>query len=75
MRLVREIAKGGSMGISFEELTGRYSTKRIMDIRLRRLMGSGDIIEKDGLYKSGRRGNFFFIFDSIAGVIKKWIDQ
>jgi len=75
MRLVREIAQAGSNGISRQELLKRYSAQTIVDLRLRRLMGSGDIIEKDGLYRVGRKKNFFFIFDAIAGGIKKWIGR
>jgi len=75
MRLVREIARAGANGISRQELLKRYSAQTIVDLRLRRLMGSGDIIEKDGLYRVGRKKNFFFIFDAIAGGIKKWIGR
>lgn len=75
MRLVREIERGGPVGISIEELLGRYSPETIVNIRLRRLIGSGDIIEKDGLYRAGGSRNFFFVFDVIGDVIKKWIDR
>ena len=74
MRLVREIARAASGGISRQELLKRYSAQTIVDLRLRRLMGSGDIVEKDGLYHSRGQRNFFFIFDSIARIIKKWIE-
>ncbi len=75
MRLVREIAREPHRGIPLQELLSRYNVETIVKVRLRRLVGSGDIIEKDGLYRCGRTGNFFFIFDSIAGVIKKWIGR
>jgi hypothetical protein len=73
MRLVREIAQGKDKGISLQELLNRYSEKTIVDIRMRRLLGSGDIIEENGVYRSGRSGNVFFVFDAIAGILKKWI--
>ena len=73
MRLVREIAKGGPDGISHQELLDRYNARTIMDIRLRRLKGSGDVIEEGGLYRAGRTRNVFLLFDVVAGVIKKWI--
>lgn len=73
MRLVREIARAQSGGISRQELLKRYSAQTMVDVRLRRLLGSGDIVEKDGRYRVVRNKNLFFIFDSIAGVIKKWI--
>lgn len=73
MRLVREIAKGGSKGISHQELLGNYNDKAIVNIRLRRLAGSGDIIEEKGLYRQGSTRNIFFLFDTISGMIKEWI--
>ena len=75
MRLVREIGVAGPKGISMEELSGRYNHQTIVDLRLQRLIGSGDIVENKGLYQAGRKQNFFFIFDAIAGVLKKWIDR
>ena len=54
MRLVREIDKAGTKGISLEALLGRYNAGTIVDLRLRRLMGSGDITEKDGVYRVSR---------------------
>ena len=74
MRLVREIAKGKDKGITMQELLDRYNAGTIVKIRLRRLVGSGDIVEKKGGYSTARSGNFFLIFDAIAGVIKKWIE-
>ncbi len=75
MRLVREIALGASKGISMQALLERYNNETIVDIRLQRLTGSGDLIEQEGRYRSGRSRNFFFIFYTIAGVIKKWIGR
>ena len=75
MRLVREIAGGGGKGISPEELLLRYNAQTIVDVRLQRLKGSRDIIEKNGLYRVVSSKNFFFIFDAIAGVLKKWIGR
>jgi len=75
MRLVREIAQAGAKGITRQELAERYNAQTIMEIRLQRLLGSGDINEKDGQYASVNKRNLFFIFDDIAGVLKKWINQ
>lgn len=75
MRLIREIALAGPGGISMDELWQRYNTQTIVDVRLRRLVGSGDIIEKDGSYRSGGRKNIFFLFDAIAQILKKWINR
>jgi len=75
MRLIREIAWAGSEGVSIQELSGRYNAKIIVDLRLRRLVGSGDIALKDGRYRVIQKGNLFFIFDAIAGVLKRWIGR
>jgi len=75
MRLVREIAQEGSKGISLQDLLGRYNSETIVNVRLQRLLGSGDIVEKDGRYRVGHNRNFFFVFDVIAGVLKKWINK
>ena len=75
MRLVREIAAAGPAGIALKELGTSYNAGTIVDMRLGRLMGSGDIVEQDGLYRVTRPKNLFFIFDAIAGVLKKWIDR
>ena len=74
MRLVREIARPGSQGLSLKELLERYNVETMVNLRLARLLGSGDIVCKNGLYQVGRGRNFFFVFDAIAAVIKKWID-
>lgn len=75
MRLVREIAGGGPNGISLKELLGRYNDQIIVDVRLQRLIGSGDVIEKDGRYRIASSRNIFFIFDAISGILKKWIGR
>lgn len=75
MRLVREIARGGGNGISPQELLGRYNPEIMVNLRLQRLIGSGDIVEKGGRYRVIKRGNLFFIFDAIAGVLKRWIGR
>jgi hypothetical protein len=73
MRLVREIGLAGPQGLSLQKLLERYNTATIVKVRLSRLVGSGDVVEKGGLYFRGRRNNFFFAFDAIAGVFKKWM--
>ena len=75
MRLVREIAQGAKQGISLKELSARYNAQTLVNIRLERLIGSGDIIKKDSRYHPGNKGNLFFIFDAIGGVIKKRIGR
>lgn len=75
MRLLREISQGASKGITLNQLLERYNSETIVKIRLQRLLGSGDLIERSGFYRAGHKQNFFFIFDAIAGVLKKWINR
>ena len=75
MRLVREIAKCSAQGISMEELAQKYNTKIIVDIRLRRLEGTGWIIKHNDRYQIGSATNAFFIFDVVAAVLTKWIGR
>jgi len=75
MRLVREIAKGKDIGVSHDEILAQYNAEIMVKIRLQRLIGSGDIVEDNGIYRTTNTGNFFFIFDAIAGVIKRWIGR
>jgi hypothetical protein len=75
MRLVREIAGAGPRGLSMQELLGNYNPETILSIRLRRLVDSGDVVEKEGLYQCRRSRNFFFILYDIAKVIGKWIGR
>ena len=75
MRLVREIFKAGPGGITAEELLRRYNNEIIVEIRLRRLIGSKYIIHKDGFYRAGSGTNVFFLFDIITGVLTKMIGR
>jgi hypothetical protein len=74
MRLIREIAQAGAQGISAEKLLSRYNAIVITDLRLKRLLGSGDIVEKDGQYEMEQKQNFFFILDAVASILKKVIN-
>ena len=75
MRLVREIEKGGKQGLTFSELSKHYNPHTIVRMRLERLIGSGDLMEKDGWYYLKRRQNFFFLFDAVASILRKWIGR
>jgi len=54
IRMYAEIASQPS-GVSVEEMKREYNDQAMMQARLRRLIESGDIIEKDGRYFVGRR--------------------
>lgn len=54
LRIYSEIAAKRS-GVSVEEIRREYDDKALMRVRLRRLLESGDLLEKDGRYFLGRR--------------------
>ncbi len=54
LRMYSEIASRAS-GVTIEEMEREYDESALTDMRLRRLIESGDILEKDGRYFIGRR--------------------
>ncbi len=72
MRIVRELYEARPQGLSETELLRVYNTRGILKIRLRRLVGAGDIQMVNGKYRIIQRQNVFFIIDRVAGVLKKW---
>ena len=54
IRMYAEIASEPS-GVSVEEMKREYDDQAMMQARLRRLIESGDIVEKEGRYFVGRR--------------------
>jgi hypothetical protein len=56
-------------GISVEELDREYDDKALMRERLRRLVESGDIVEKEGRYFVGRKR--FLLFSNILFFAKR----
>jgi len=65
IRMYAEIAANPS-GISVEEMNREYDDQRLIDMRLRRLTESGDIIEKDGRYYVGRK-KFLYVSNILFG--------
>jgi hypothetical protein len=49
IRIFRELQQSGS-GLSIEHLRSLYDYNQIMEIRLNRLLGSKEVIERDGRY-------------------------
>jgi hypothetical protein len=64
IRIYAEIAERPG-GMSAEEMARQYQDEALMQVRLRRLIESGDIVEKGGRYLVGKRrlvqlGNIIF---------------
>lgn len=69
IRLLREIGTAPG-GLTQEELNGRYNDALILDIRLKRLIGSGYIAAVGKMYTLRRKDNVFHLMDVIADNLK-----
>lgn len=74
MRLIRELSLSVS-GLSINDLLTRYNVTVILDTRIQRLIGSGDLIKKNDLFYLGKASNMFFIIDRIASKLRRFIHQ
>jgi len=74
MRIVREIYGAGQQGLTLENLLKNYNIRGILQVRLERLKGAGDIAVKDGKYYIRQHCNIFFLIESIAHQIQQWIE-
>lgn len=61
IRMLSEIARMGTKGMTFKQLLARYNREAIVRSRLSRLMASGDIVFADGKYRPGGRVTFFMV--------------
>ncbi len=74
MRLIREISKD-PQGKTFAEIVKLYNERVILNNRLQRLLGSGDVRLENGRYFLGKNNNAFFILDSLAGYLHAFIHK
>lgn len=70
MRLIDIIGRK-KIGVSREEIAQYYNNQSMLDVRLKRLIGAGDIKEVDRSYRLLKQGNAFFIIDRCAVLLKK----
>ncbi len=75
MRLIREIAKAGDEGASLEHILGQYNARIMLDNRLKRLTGSGDVVIQDGIYRIEQHHNAFFLIDRLAQAMNRFINH
>ena len=55
IRLLRELGAVGDDGLTRAELLERYGPRDVIGVRLDRLTGSGQIVEREGRYYGARR--------------------
>ncbi len=72
IRLLREIGSSEA-GVTIKELEGRYNDGVILDLRLARLCGSGDIALQGDSYTIVRSSNMFFLMDRVADLMTAFI--
>lgn len=61
IRILHEIGNSPE-GLLKEEILNRYSAKQVIENRLRRLMDSNQLIEKNGYYFLGKNRTFLILF-------------
>ncbi len=66
LRILRELYRKYPRNCSYEDLLRSYSAKEILNIRLERLVSSGDLSLEGGVYKLKRQCNFFLVMDTMA---------
>jgi hypothetical protein len=72
MRLVRELSQK-PQGASLQEISNHYNTAIILDTRLKRLLGAGDLIKDGNVLRIGKQQNAFFAIDAIARQMQAFI--
>ncbi len=71
IRLIRELQKRGSKGVTLEEILKDYSDSLMVKERLKRLTGSGELIYQDDYYRIGTTLNIFSVIDLVIGLLRK----
>ena len=61
IRVLQEIIDAPD-GLSEKDVLSRYNSKHIIDTRVKRLIGSGQLTEKDGYYYPGKNRTFLMLF-------------
>ncbi len=74
-RLIREFFKEYPRGLTKEEILERYNTNTILDGRLKRLTGSGDIVFDGKVFRLKRNFNFFLLLNGLTGSIRRVINK
>ncbi len=59
IRILSDIARAGSRGMTYHEILMRYNRDMIVAARLARLVGSGDIVRDGTAYRAAGRLTFF----------------
>ncbi len=70
MRLIALIGKHAD-GLRREDIASQYNASTMLQVRLKRLVGAGDVSCIDNQYKLLNQGNAFFIIDQLAALLKK----
>jgi hypothetical protein len=74
MRLIRELSNS-NQGLTLQDLLKSYNTAVILDTRLKRLTGAGDLTFDGEKYHIAKQHNAFFIIDAISKVLHEFIHR
>ncbi len=64
-----------NQGKSLEEILDQYNSQSILEVRLSRLLGAQDIVYDGQFYYCSKKFNAFFLIDSIARWLNKFIQS
>ena len=72
LRLLRELEIAGAQGLTQEEILARYNTEIILNRRLNRFIGSGEVVLLGDSFKLGKvKKNVFSFLEDMAQFLKK----
>ena len=57
-------------GLNRADIFKHYNARTMLEVRLKRLVGAGDIVLQEGKYKLIKQSNAFFIIDKLAAFLR-----
>lgn len=69
-RLIRELYRVYPKGIALSGLLERYNAEMILQGRLKRFLGSGEVVKEGEKYRLGKKRPTFFLLEGIARFLR-----
>ena len=69
-RLIRELYKIYPRGLVLSELLERYNAEAILKERLKRFLGSGEVVQEGEIYRIGKKRPMFFLLERITQLLR-----
>jgi len=71
LRLMLELYDDYPEPVAYSDLLTRYNPRWILDCRLQRLIGSSEVVNENGLYRTGRIKLAFLLIEYTSRIFKK----